>query len=394
MTLGAALLILAGVTAPLGLRDETVPGDSRQVQFQYARDPTPWGRITPGRPDLRFGRHCEFARRINCPGQYQGVDFVQVSPGRFESVKRDNSSTIDTTVPANYTAMFASATGGNGSTLSGMFDVQYRRWIINQDGIIDNGTSRAGGDFRYVELLIPQEDVLLKEGLIVDVRDNPGIGFRNHTVPVGLDLGGTWSEDLTWLEPVTRCADTNLTIEIQIQDDPEDFGSNSTVYLVDRGAFRDLDRTALETPPWTDNQTLDLFGRTHKAARMYNVLTAAFLNLSLPVDPAVGIIPRINVTKSSLNFSSTLFNGLSRDQIRVGTIIPLDSSFGGSTKSTVPLPADFDPGYPDGDRRLFASNMTVIGTSPSLPPPSAYACTRARVGTDRAQATFARASTS
>jgi hypothetical protein len=391
MTLGAVLLIVAGVTAPLGLRDEIVPGSLQPIQFQYVRDPTTWGKVTPGRPDLKFGRQCEFGRRINCPGQYQGVDFVEVSPGRLQSVKKDNSSTVNTTIPANYTAMFASATGDAGNTVSGMFDVQYRRWIVNLEEIINNGTPRAGGDFRYIELLIPQDDVLLKEGLVIDVRDNPGIGFRNHTVPVGLDLGGTWSEDLTWLEPVTSCADTNLTLQIEVRDSLVSFGSNTTLYLVDRGAFRDLDRTALETRPWTDNQTLDLFGRAHKAARMYNVLAAAFLNLSLPLDPAIGTIPRIDVGNSTLDFNSLLFSMLNRDNIRVSGI----ASFSDSLNVTnVPPPAGFNPRYPDGYRKLFASNVTAIGTSP-VPSTAGRVLVRMRttgIETDGAQKTSVRAS--
>lgn len=63
--------------------------------------------------------------------------------------------------------------------------------------------------------------------------------------------------------------------------------------LVDRGAFLDLDISALESRPWLDSQTLDLFGRASKAARMYNVLAAAFMNISLPLNSSSGIFPRL-----------------------------------------------------------------------------------------------------
>ena len=137
MTLGAALLVLAGVMAPLGLRDEIVPGSSQAIEFEYVRDQTSWGKVTPVRPDRRFGRYCEFGRRLNCPGQYQGIDFVEMPPGsgNLTSVKKDPSSTINTTLPANYTAMFSSGTADVGNTVSGMFDVQYRRWKAQYNDI-------------------------------------------------------------------------------------------------------------------------------------------------------------------------------------------------------------------------------------------------------------------
>jgi hypothetical protein len=363
-TLAALLLVVAGVLAPLGLRDEIVPGPSQPVRFEYVRDPTSWGKITPVRPELRFSRHCEYGRRINCPGQYQGVDFVEKPPGsgNFTSVRASNASFVNTTLPVNYTAMFASATSDAGNTVSGMFDIQYRRWTVRFVDIIDNGEPEVQGDYRYIELLIPQDDILLKEGLIVNLRDNPGVGFRNHTVPVGLEYGGTWREDLTWLEPVTSCADTNLTIEVEIQD-VEGFTDNTTISLVDRGAFRDLDLGALETRPWVDNQTLDLFGRAHKAARMYNVLAAHFLNVSLPQS---GTIPKIVVGDSPFDsnlrsYNSLLFSDVNRDNIMLGQIAGLGSSYSNNTNLTsVKPPAGFVPRYPDGWRRLFASNFTAI----------------------------------
>jgi len=137
---------------------------------------------------------------------------------------------------------------------------------------------------------------------------------------MGLAHGGTWSKDLTWLEPVTSCVNTNLTIEIEIKDTPDSFLSNSTVYFVDRGAFRDLDHTALETGPWVDNQTLNLFGRARKAARMCNVLTASFLNVSLPLDPSVETVPKIDVDNSTLDFNSLLFSAVHSDAIMIDRI--------------------------------------------------------------------------
>jgi len=81
LTAGAALLTLSSVLAPLGLYDEIVPGDSKLVEFEYIKDPGPWGRVTMPRPNSKFTRHCELGLIINCPGQYQGVYMNETAPG-------------------------------------------------------------------------------------------------------------------------------------------------------------------------------------------------------------------------------------------------------------------------------------------------------------------------
>ncbi|KAH7310668.1 hypothetical protein B0I35DRAFT_481967 [Stachybotrys elegans] len=357
MTIGAALIVIAGIAAPLGLRDEVSPSAAEPVYFEYARDPTAWGRSTQVRPNARFGRYCEFGRRINCPGQYQGVDFVETSPGNFESVQNSNSSTVNTTIPSNFTTIFSSATSDPGNTLSGLFDIQYRRWTAGSVAIIDRGQPRVRGDFRYMETLIPHETIQLKEGLIVDTRNNPGIGFRNHTVPLNLDHGGTWSEDLTWLEPVTSCADTNLTVEIETVD-TESFLDNSTVFLVDRGAFRGLDLTALETRPWGDNQTLDLAGRAHKAARMYNVLIADTLNISLPLSPPSRTLRRINVEDAGLDSNLQFFGTIDTELISISSIAGIQGAT--DDEPSIRVPRSFRSQDEEGRRMMFVSNFTAI----------------------------------
>jgi hypothetical protein len=56
---------------------------------------------------------------------------------------------------------------------------------------------------------------VLTARFVVDMGDNPVIGFRNHIILVALEYGGTWDEEVTWIEPVTRCADTNLSVELR-----------------------------------------------------------------------------------------------------------------------------------------------------------------------------------
>lgn len=364
---------------PLGLYEEIVPGDLKTVDFEYVRDSGPWGRVTMPRPNAQFARHCEWGLIINCPGQYQGVYMQETQPGHYESQNTDETSTINVTIPSNLTEMFTSATSDKGNTVSGLFDIQYRRWKWVQDGIINGGQPVVEGDSRYIGSLITQDKILLVEGLIVDMRDNPGIGFRNHTIPMGLGHGGNWSEDITWIEPVTRCADTNLSIELRLEDSVESFTDNSTFYVVDRGAFRGLDLTTLESPPWIDNQTLDLFGRAHKAAQMHNVLVASSLNVSLPIDEtAGGIVPKIMVkdtgSASPYMFSQSHFDEILMDNLRgVGGPNPLipdlsansSSTNSSSANSSVPnlSTPPYVNRYPDGFKKLLALNYSAISMS-------------------------------
>ncbi|KIW68178.1 hypothetical protein PV04_04139 [Phialophora macrospora] len=359
-TAGAALLVLASVVTPLGLYDEVVPGESSLVEFQYIKDPGPWGRVTMPRPNSQFTRQCEVGLVINCPGQYQGVYMAETEPGVWKSVETDENSTINLTIPENFTTMFTSATSDKGNTVSGLFDIQYRRWKFNQNGIINKGQPYVRGDSRTIGTLITQDRILLTEGLVVDMRDNPGIGFRNHTIPVGLEHGGTWNEDITWIEPVTRCADTNLSIELRIENTLDDFTDNSTFSIVDRGAFFGLDTTALESPPWIDNQTLDLFGRAHKAARMHNVLVASSLNISLPLDQNTEPLPKMPVqdtsSASAYMFSVSTFDAILFDQLRgVGGPPPEVPDYSGGNTS-VP----FVSHYPNGLKKLVALNYSAI----------------------------------
>jgi hypothetical protein len=357
-TVGAALLVAAGVLAPLGLSDEIVPGDLEPVEFQYVKDPSPWGTVTMPRPDFSFTRLCESGTVINCPGQYQGVFMNETSPGRFQSHKTDESSTVNLTLPVNYTAMFTSATSDKGNTVSGLFDIQYRRWVLDRWGVYDHGRPFVRGAFREIESLITQEKIILKEGLIIDMKNNkPGIGFRNHTVPVGLAHGGIWSEDITWTEPVTQCADTNLSIELRTENPVDDISDNHTFFIVDRGAFHGLDKTALESPPWTDNQTLDLFGRAYKAARMHNVLVASSLNISLPLDPpATKTMPKILVRETT-SAAAPIFNYQDFDSILTGDI----SGVGGGAPMVSQLfTGNTSRRYPNGVVKLRALNYTAI----------------------------------
>jgi hypothetical protein len=382
-TVGAVLLVLASVLAPLGLSEKLLSGDAKLVEFQYVKDPTSWGRVTMPRPNFKFSRLCEVGAAINCPGQYQGVYMNETKPGIWSSVETDESSTVNTTIPRNYTTMFRSATSDQGNTVSGMFDIQFRRWRIDRVGIVDKGQPYAKGDSRHIESLITQDNILLKEGLIVDMRDHPGIGFRNHTIPINPEHGGLWREDITWIEPITQCADTNISADLRIETSVNSFSENQTLLLIDRGAFLNLENSDVESRPWIDNQTLDLFAHAYKAARMHNVLVASSLDVSLPLNASTKTLPPRPIGTGV--FSSIEFDQMKMSDIEgVGGPPPLvpgydfsnSSLLSGNTSATQPAP--FIPHYPDGMVKLLALNYSAIRMSLIID--SSQYCTKANNG--------------
>ena len=366
MTLSALLLVVTSVVAPLGLREEVIPHATRPVMFQYVKDTGAWGRVTMDRPNLEMSRYCESGRSLNCPGQFQGVTMQEIPPGsgNLTSVRENNeTSIINTTLPLNFTKMFTSATDGEGNTLSGLLDIHPRRWKLTRFGLVDFGRPRAVPEKVSAENLMAFEDIYVREGVVVDMRDTPAVGFRNHTIPVGLGYGGTWREDLTFLEPVTSCVDTNISIELERADTVDSFTDKQTTWFIDRGAFRDLSIRDLEAPPWNDNQTLNLQGRAFKAARMYNVLVAALLNITLPLGPNNQTLPKINLTASS-EFRGAVVSFLDAESIFIDDLVApvslrLTSNIS-TTGNIVRVPANLAPAYPDGIRRMFAQNFTAI----------------------------------
>lgn len=116
------------------------------------------------------------------------------------------------------------------------------------------------------------------EGVIADSIDG-GIGYRNHTVPSNLPYGGEWSEEILWIEPVTECADTNLTFEIHVGDYA---GNITSLDLVDNGGFVDHPQHIdLDTRP---SQDLDLRERALMGALLSNRLLMLHFKVKDPND--------------------------------------------------------------------------------------------------------------
>ncbi|KAJ7160899.1 hypothetical protein C8R46DRAFT_1194302 [Mycena filopes] len=127
--------------------------------------------------------------------------------------------------------------------------------------------------FTTTESLILRTGIFAIDGLIVDL-DNPGIGLWNHTLPTGTSRGAVWSEDVLWLEPVSSCVDTNMTIDYTLQNS-FDTTQEKTYNLVDHGGFYNL---TSEYPDLNrDGQNIDLRQHAYKGAVLSNYYT--MLNL-------------------------------------------------------------------------------------------------------------------
>jgi hypothetical protein len=121
-----------------------------------------------------------------------------------------------------------------------------RQLTTQTNKYIDNGTAYPVNAFRQVDILVLDDTIKVIEGLVVDAKSG-GVGFRNHTAPVGLasqDRGATWTEDLLFIEPITSCVDTNLTLDFTIVTGNISLPAGIKDFvLTDRGGFANLNRT-------------------------------------------------------------------------------------------------------------------------------------------------------
>lgn len=325
-TINLLLLTIAGIVTPLGLTETVKSGTASPVQFQYFKDAGPFDQSTPPRPRFEHSRICGLVVPVNCPGAYAGYRSFQ-NGSDFVSVPEFPEAIFNTTIPNNLTEIFSSRTSGEGNTLSGLFDIQHRLYEGKRDVNFDRGKTYISGSFSGVQRMLLRNATEAVEGLVVDTRIG-GIGFRNHTLPAGLALGGTWSEDLTWVEPVTECVDTNLTIQF----DSGQSASNTSLakYLVDGGGFANLAPSFPFPgfPLWNDTQNpSELRLRAYKAAWISNALSAIFLNLTTvsqggiqAVDSKVGDRHMIGLSNfgSLIDFRTVSTSGINGGFLDIG----------------------------------------------------------------------------
>jgi hypothetical protein len=271
-TVTTGLVAIAGVILPLGLSDGPfVATNFRTIPAQYVPDNSALAlATTPDREDFVYGRVCGSFEPAICPG---------------------NNNPNTTTINPSIVEIF-------NSTPHGPFNMQYRRFF-DGDPVTQNCSVGIMGT---AETFILLNDTFVAEGLVIDMsQDHPGIGFWNQTIPV-LRNGATWSQDILWLEPVTQCVDTNLTIDYFMMDGPDNLINNFN--LTDHGGFVNL---SPDPPPPLDldGQNIDLYQHAYKGAAWSDDYAMVFLNAtrqssSIGASYPLSGIPDISLSSSGL----------------------------------------------------------------------------------------------
>jgi hypothetical protein len=228
------LLAVAGVVSPLGLSQGPLLQSGYKVTAaSYVPDTSPMGQATPSRGRYTYGRICGALEPVICPGNDTG------------NTTRIAQSIIDT---------FS-------STTHGPFKMQYRRFMLGTAGY---NYSMVQDAFSLLQSLVLRTDLFGVEGLVVDMSSKPGVGLWNHTMPA-VAKGGVWSEDLLWMEPVSSCVNTNLTLNYRLGNVSAIAGD---VVITDRGGIVNLTR---DYPTFDrDGQNINLYDHAYKGAVLYN----------------------------------------------------------------------------------------------------------------------------
>jgi hypothetical protein len=190
---------------------------------------------------------------------------------------------VNSTIPLQTLQPFDTAV--KGSTIASPTNIEYRNWYLDFSDYVDNGMLNPYGLFKLFQSFTLTDQYHIIEGLIVDAT-NGGIGFRNHSIPIDLELGAQWTEDILWITPETACTLTNLSLHFSLK--PNSFSSYWQGYIRDDGGFANIS-PIVPNPRWdTDTgwrevgPVPDLQGRADIAARWNNQFTGLILNVSNP----------------------------------------------------------------------------------------------------------------
>ncbi|CAI4215602.1 unnamed protein product [Parascedosporium putredinis] len=168
------------------------------------------------------------------------------------------------------------------------FDIEWRQLTNTLTEYVNGGNPYDSGMYRQLDSFILDNEYKILEGLVVDAKIG-GIGFRNHTVPIDLGRGGTWQEDLLFIEPEVACVNTNLTIEFEITRNSSIRGDIENLRLIDRGGFVNLNTTYPVLDLERSQENPELLLRAYKGAFLNNAQTMLVLNVTNPNDEKKGI---------------------------------------------------------------------------------------------------------
>ena len=274
------LITAAGIVTPLGLYDTLAPSRRTQLRtFSYIRDTGPMGYGTPPRDDLTFGRSCGDFLPLPCPGTSVNIQYSYNETSGIDSANITDGN-YDMRIPEVLAKLYQSGLYDQEQTVSSFFDIQSRQYTYSTEAGVEHGKSYVVDAYRQVTSLILDDDIEAVEGLIVDTK-NGGIGFRNHTVPVGIQYGAEWKEDLLFLEPETACINTNVTVEYMIPWS-EFLNQIVNVTLVDQGGFAEINTTYPRLEFYNTQENPALLERAYKAAWLTNAYNMLYFNVTRP----------------------------------------------------------------------------------------------------------------
>jgi hypothetical protein len=276
--LSLSLLALAAIVTPLGL--DNFIGLSKQpspVPFSYPRDTSPMGYGTPPRSGEGFTRSCGDLLPEQCPGTT--VQITYSSNETTMSAQMDDE--YDMRIPKALATLYQSGLAGQSQTVSSFFDIEWRQYSYSVQKGANHGNRYLVDTYRQLTSMVLNDAIEPVEDLIVDTKSG-GIGFRNHTLPRGLTLGGDWTEDILFIEPETACVDTNLTLEFMILPFEKIGGRVANVSLVDQGGFVNLNHTYPRIDLMDSQADPKLRERAYKAAWMTNAYTMLYMNVTRP----------------------------------------------------------------------------------------------------------------
>lgn len=267
------LLVIAGIVTPLGLSSHGISATERPVSFTFAPDTSDFGRYSVRKSEHSFNRACGYREWIPCPGSLAPLLSSESNGTLTSSYAYGNTS-----IAENISTIFSSGTACPGNTISSMFDMRFRQYRQSQDvsGFMDNGRPRTIAQHRFTQPFIQEHRLHVIDGLVID-NLHGGVGFRNHTVPIGLPPTTSWIENLLWVEPITSCVNLNISVEFRLDRDGKDVVE---AFLVNDGGFNShpLARATYDNPKAQDNP--DLFGRALHTAVYGNTLIAQHFNIS------------------------------------------------------------------------------------------------------------------
>ncbi|KAI2958775.1 hypothetical protein CBS147323_8551 [Aspergillus niger] len=358
--IAAVLVSITGIVTPLGLYDTIGPQDNpTDVLFHYAPDTSAFGKATPSRDGYKSLRICYADDDPDTP---EGCPGAPPNRADMEDITEAYS------VWPSSVSLFTS--GNVSATVSSVFDVQWRSFRSSTQivpGASATGSVFSQGYYRQISQLILDEDLLAVEGLIVDSKAGR-IGFRNHTIPSTLPMGAEWTEDILFIEPETRCVDTNLTVDYNY-DPQAQYSSYSTddIYntdlrnlaLVDRGGFVNLSHERYSIDASNFQEDAALYERAYNAAWRHNMLIMQYFNVT--TNGSDGRAPFAYMhSEMGKRFSLANMSSIIVEPMTVQT----DSGYGSflDVPDGFTLSGNFSSGQPENPLNLSTYDVYAIGS--------------------------------